>query len=226
MVWDQDDFNEYVLSNNVIGFFEEPITLKSGRVSNWYVNWRNPAENVRLISQLADYVIEFVLSKGLEPASFYGVPEGATKLGVITQFKWALSRPDSLDKDYFLSMGRGSPKEHGQPKDRYFLGVPQGKTVVLEDVTTTGTSLENEIKRLKEAEVEVIAAIGLTHRNELRDDNRKVADLIKEYDVPYYAMSNAFELLPIKIKRDKPSGDIVSKVQQYFLEYGERNLSV
>ena len=36
----QAEFNDFILRNKVIGFFEEPITLKSGRISNWYVNLR------------------------------------------------------------------------------------------------------------------------------------------------------------------------------------------
>ena len=35
-------------------------------------------------------------------------------------------------------MGRAKPKQHGSPEDKYFVGEPNGKIVVLEDVTTTG----------------------------------------------------------------------------------------
>jgi len=46
MVFNQTEFNELVLSSGVVGFFNEPITLKSGRQSSWYVNWRTAAEDV------------------------------------------------------------------------------------------------------------------------------------------------------------------------------------
>jgi len=42
-----------------------------------------------LSDKLSDYVMAFVEDSGLQPDCFYGVPEGATKLGIITQYKWA-----------------------------------------------------------------------------------------------------------------------------------------
>jgi hypothetical protein len=32
MAFDQEGFNNFVLDNGVVGFFEDPITLKSGRM--------------------------------------------------------------------------------------------------------------------------------------------------------------------------------------------------
>jgi orotate phosphoribosyltransferase-like protein len=37
------------------------------------------------------------------------------------------------------------------PKDKFFVGVPKGKTIVIEDVTTTGGSLIETLNGLKEA---------------------------------------------------------------------------
>lgn len=89
--FNQEEFNKFIEDNNVYGFFQEAITLKSGRKSHFYVNWRNVVEDVFLTDLLSDYLLSFAKSNGLEGDTFYGVPEGATKLGVITQFKWAKS---------------------------------------------------------------------------------------------------------------------------------------
>jgi len=51
MDW-KKEFNEFILKNNVIGFFEEPIRLKSNRLSYFYINWRNVSEDVFLIDKL------------------------------------------------------------------------------------------------------------------------------------------------------------------------------
>ena len=91
MGFDQKEFNEFVVENNVVGFFKEPIKLKSGRMSNWYVNWRDAAGDAFLLDALAEFVISFAGEKGLSQNCFYGVPEGATKIGVITQYKFAKS---------------------------------------------------------------------------------------------------------------------------------------
>jgi orotate phosphoribosyltransferase len=219
-MWDREKFYDFIIKNNVIGFFKEPLKLKSGRKSYWYVNWRNVAEDVFLLDELTNFVISYVEDIGLKPDLFYGVPEGATKLGVITQFKWAKNQKDYSPHQYNLSMGRGKPKEHGDPKDKFFLGVPKGHIILLEDVTTTGGSLLETIDNLKELNIKIDAAIGLTNRNELRDDGKSVEDAVKDKGVKYTAMSDALDLLP----RLNPESDIARHVEDYFQKYGMRNI--
>ncbi len=220
MSWDKSKFYSFIIENNVIGFFEKPLKLKSGRNSYWYVNWRNITEDTYLIDELTDYLIEFVSSLELKPDCFYGVPEGATKLGIITQFKWAKVQSDYGQNEYKLAMGRAKPKEHGDPKDKYFLGIPNGNVIILEDVTTTGGSLLQTINNLKDIGVKIVAAIGLTNRNELRDDGKSVEQIILDLNVKYYSMSNAIELLPKIYKKLKPGEFIAKNIENYFKKYG------
>ena len=222
MNWEneKENFNNFIVNNNIIGLFREPIKLKSGRLSFWYINWRNIASDVFLLDQLTDYILLYINYLGLNPKCFYGVPEGATKIGIITQYKWAKNQENYKSGAYILSMGRGKQKEHGDPKDRFFLGVPNGETVIIEDVTTTGDSLVNAIKKLKDLKVNIIAAIGLTNRNELRDDRKSVKEIILENDIQYYAMSNAFDLLP-KLEMTK---EIADHIEAYFKKYGTNRI--
>ncbi|MCK4480678.1 MAG: hypothetical protein KAV01_09135 [Candidatus Lokiarchaeota archaeon] len=222
MSWEneKENFYNFIVNNNIIGLFREPIKLKSGRLSFWYINWRNIASDVFLLDKLTDYIFLYINYLGLNPKCFYGVPEGATKIGIITQYKWAKNQENYKSGAYILSMGRGKQKEHGDPKDRFFLGVPNGETVIIEDVTTTGDSLVNAIKKLRELNVKIIAAIGLTNRNELRDDRKSVKEIILENDVQYYAMSNAFDLLP-KLEITK---EIADHIEAYFKKYGTNRI--
>lgn len=222
MSWEneKENFYNFIVNNNIIGLFREPIKLKSGRLSFWYINWRNITSDVFLLDQLTDYIFLYINYLGLNPKCFYGVPEGATKIGIITQYKWAKNQENYKSGAYILSMGRGKQKEHGDPKDRFFLGVPNGETVIIEDVTTTGDSLVNAIKKLRELNVKIIAAIGLTNRNELRDDRKSVKEIILENDVQYYAMSNAFDLLP-KLEITK---EIADHIEAYFKKYGTNRI--
>ena len=210
------DFNKFIIDNKVVGIFKEPIKLKSNRLSPFYVNWRNVAEDVFLIDHLADFIISFVRSLNLQPDSFYGVPEGATKIGIITQYKWAKMQNNYKSGVYKLSMGRGKPKDHGAPKDRYFLGTPKGKTLIIEDVTTTGESLIESIEELNRFNTEIIGAIGLTNRNEIRDDGKSIEQIVQEKGTSYYTMSNTVDLLShLKIKED-----IAKKIEDYYNKYG------
>ena len=224
--FNQQEFNQFILENNVIGFFKEPITLKSGRLSHWYVNWRNAAEDPFLLDQLIDYVIAFVEDLELKPDCFYGIPEGATKLGVITQYKWAKKSPNYGLRSHILAMGRGKPKAYGEPKDRFFIGQPKGKVVILEDLTTTGSSLLETIDNLTQVKAQIIAAIGLTNRMELGDDGKSVKEVVEEKGVPYFQMSNASELLPMIYEKLKPGEEIARKVEEYFQKYGIEQLKL
>ncbi len=226
MNWEKKKFYKFIVENNVIGFFKEPLKLKSGRLSYWYVNWRNIAEDVFSLDILTDFVIDYVNNLKLKPDCFFGVPEGATKLGILTQYKYAKSQLHYDKNIYSLSMGRAKPKEHGDPKDKYFLGVPRGKVIILEDTTTTGGSLLSSINSLKELRVEIIAAIGLTNRNELRDDGKSVEEIIKDKGMNYYAMSDAIELLPTVYNLIQPGEDIARHIENYFKTYGIKEITL
>lgn len=193
--FNQETFNNFVLESGIIGFFKEPIKLKSGKFSTWYVNWRTVAEDVYLIDKLTDFVISFVISHKLEVDTFYGVPEGASKLGVLTQYKWAKAQKNFAKGSHNLAMGRGKEKDHGDPKDRSFLAMPKGRTIIIEDVTSTGGSLIATIEKLRGLGINVVAAIALTNRNELNDDKKTVEEVMEEKNIPYFAMSNASILL-------------------------------
>ena len=123
-------------------------------------------------------------------------------------------------------MGKGKPKDHGEPKDRFFLGQPKGKIIILEDVTTTGSSLLETIDNLKQTEAQIIAAIGLTNRMELRDDGKSVKEAVEEKGVPYLQMSNALELLPLAYQKFKPKEEIAKKVKEEFQEFGVKKLKL
>ena len=194
MTFNQQAFNEFILKNKVIKEFDKPITLKSGKQSTIYVNWRTVAQDAYLMNTVTDFVLDFASTLKLPIDTFYGVQEGATKLGVLTQFKFAQQQQWQAGS-HTLAMGRAKPKEHGDPKDRYFVGAPTGNICVLEDVTTTGGSLINCINDLQAAGMTITAAIGLTNRDEFRDDGKTVKDALADLNVTYYEMSNAKVLL-------------------------------
>jgi orotate phosphoribosyltransferase len=218
--FDQGEFNKFIEECNVYGFFKEAITLKSGRKSHFYANWRNVIEDVWLTDKLADYVIAFVKEIELKLNTFYGVPEGATKLGVITQYKWANQAKDYSKGSHVLSMGRAKPKDHGAPKDKFFVGMPKGKVIVIEDVTTTGGSLITTLESLKEAGVEVVGVISLTNRMEKRDDGTSVKEAVEEKGFKFYCMSSSLELLPIMYKKLQPGEEVGKAIEAEFERYG------
>lgn len=216
----------------MIGFFPEPVTLASGRRSNWYANWRRVGGDMFLLDRLSDFVIEFLddLVRDGKIAgpidTVYGVPEGASKIGLITQYKLAKRSPGYGPGSHASAMGRGKPKEHGRPEDRFFLGMPRGRTVVIEDVTTTGGSLLSCLAQLAEANVDVVAAVGLTNRMERRDDGLSVSDAVTRLSgangshFHYHHMSEATAFLPLAVRHSKPQQSIVDSIKEEFAAFG------
>jgi len=226
VAFNQKKFNSFIEENNVYGFFKEPITLKSGRKSHFYANWRNVVEDVFLTDKLSDFLIKFVKKNNIEVETFYGVPEGATKLGVITQYKFAKSSPNFSKGSHVLAMGRAQPKDHGAAKDKFFVGMPKGKTVVIEDVTTTGGSLITTLDGLKESGVNVVGVVSLTNRMEKRDDGLSVKEAIEKKEAKFFSMSSATEMLPIMYKKLSPGKEIGKAIEEEFRQYGTQEIKL
>lgn len=218
-VFNQEKFNEFLIQEKVIGFFEQPITLNSGRLSYWYANCRNLLDYAGVTDKLVDFTQSFSNEKNLNPDYFYGVPEGATKFALILNYKRAHLLKS---KNYPLVIGRGKPKEHGDLKDKFYIGpVKEGdEIIVLEDVTTTGKSLIDAIDKLREARVNIIAAISVVNRMEKRDDGLSVEEKLKKLNAPYYTMTDASQILPLAIKACKPKPEIIANVEKEFKQFG------
>ena len=218
--FDQNKFNLFIAENGVYGFFSEAITLKSGRKSHFYANWRDVVEDAYLTETLIEYVLSFVTDHKIPVDTFYGVPEGATKLGVLTQYTWARRQDTYARGSHVLAMGRAKPKLHGAPKDRYFVGMPQGKVVIIEDTTTTGGSCLAAVDNLREAGLDISAVISLTNRMEKRDDGLSVQEAFARKKVPFYNMSSALEVLPVVFSRVQAGDEIAAAIEAEFDEYG------
>ena len=246
----QKHFNNFLLDSGAIIFSEEQKPLKSKRLSNFYINMRTILEDVYLTSSLVDFTIEFVQDLGLRPRSFYAVPEGATKLGIILQYTWAKMQEDWMRPgSYALSMGRGKSKAHGEEKDREFLGKPTGFTIVVEDATTSGTSLFNEVGKLRQNNVNVGAVIAVADRKELtpipniddseiveefkkiykRFTNKEytramgVADVLKDIGIPYYSMTDSFQIFELAKNRLQLSLSVMDAVEEEFARVSVRS---
>ncbi len=216
-------FADFVLQNEVIGFFDQPITLKSGRQSHFYVNWRRASNDAFLLDTLTDFLADFIEDQELPCETLYGVPEGATKTAVIAAFKLAKRSPHYKMGSHTISMGRAKPKPHGDPADRFFIGAPKAGVFILEDTVTTGLSLFQCLDQLVEAGISVKGVIALTDRCEMRDDGFTAAQYLqKHYEgkISYHPLSRAPDLLAKAIKQQKPPLAIIQALAH------ELNLSV
>jgi len=222
MAFDKEAFYQFMIDNRVVEFREQPIVLKSKRESHLYINWRTAMEDVFLTDRLTDMVLEYLDWQGIRVDTLYGVPEAATKLALLAQFKLAKRCPDYRAGSHVLAMGRGKPKdEHGNPKDRYLLGQPKGLTLVIEDVTTTAASAISAAKLVEQGGVSVTGILSLFNRMNLDSDRRSAEDACREAALqPFQWIGAADELLPRAYATLQPGHEIADRIEEEYRQFG------
>ena len=212
-------YENFLLDKSLVGFFDPPIVLKSGRPGHWYVNMRDALKNLELKRQLARHIYDFCSDHGYRPDYFLGVPDGAKPIGEeinnLIDYKTASTIPGSV-----LRAGK---KAHGDPQNRYSVGplIPGQHVVLVEDVTTTGGSSMEHILRLQEIGIWVDALVSCVNRFERRDRGRTVQDVLeRDYHIKYAALADARTVLPKAAEKFNPSVDLRKDIEEYYRTYG------
>lgn len=225
----KQSFYEFIIKHEIIGIHAEPIKLKSGRLSHFYINWRKASNDAFLLDQLSDYLLAHIKEQGTHIDSIYGVPEGATKLALMTGMKLAKESSLWAPSQHVIPMGRAKPKLHGSLEDKYFIGKPSGKVLVIEDTITTGLSLFEQIDLLFEHGVDVVGICTLTDRMQKRDDQLSVAACINQRykgSISYTSLSAADEILASLIASKQFDSAIIETIKDEFKQYGIRPFPV
>lgn len=215
-----NEFREFLISIGVVSFLENPVEIRPRLNSNLHINWTTPASDAYLLDKITDFIIDLIKFNRLNPRCIYGVPESATKWGVVTQLKWAKEQEDFRAGVYSVPMGRGKIKEHGVESDKFFIGEPRGATVVIEDVVMEGEGLLKTIDRLQSMNVHVIAAIVLTDRDEKTAEGQSVRAAVDSRGVKYFAMSNVLDFLPSVYESKNPGESIGRAIEEEYRKRG------
>lgn len=152
-----------------------PFTLRSGEVSNWYIDARQTTFSGVGARLVGEAVLEEV-PPGVDGVG--GMTMGADPIAVATAVVAALHGSDLVSFSV-----RKEAKVHGIG-GRLVGPVSEGsRVVVLEDTTTTGSALVEAIEALREAGVEVVKAVALVDRSD-----GAAARRVKALGMPYVAL--------------------------------------
>ena len=153
------EFATFLYKNDIIKFGN--FTLASGKDSSYYVDLRLvpsfPHEFRKMIKNLQNLVIEKIGLDNFD--SLASVPTGG--LVVTSALAIEIVKP--------LIYVRNKPKEHGTTKSIEGKTSAGMKVVMVDDVITTGTSVLNGIKQLKESGLSVSDAFVIINRLEGAD---------------------------------------------------------
>ena len=146
------------------GGYDEAFTLASGRTSRWFFDMKpvmmNP-EAGRLVGELMNVRCDEI------GADFVG----GLELGAVPLAALVVATDFTSDRLGFMvrkqAKGRGGRKTNNPPGIEGASIANGGRVIILEDVTTTGGSAIQAVKRIEEeTDCEVVAVISILDREE------------------------------------------------------------
>lgn len=131
------------------------FTLASGRKSNYYIDIKKAISNPATLDLIARRIVEIINEKGICAEAVGGVAVGAVPLATAVSLRSGLP----------LVIVRKSLKKYGTG-GRFIGDVQQRSLLMVEDVTTTGSSVIEAIKALNEEGAKVDTVITIVDREE------------------------------------------------------------
>jgi len=172
------EFIEFMVESNVLKFGD--FTLKSGRKSPFFMNAGGYVTGAQL-KKLGEYYAKAICAKyGLDFDVLFGPAYKGIPLAVVT----AIAFEELYGKEVRYCSDRKEEKDHGADKGS-FLGskLKDGdRVVMIEDVTTSGKSMEETVPKVRgAADVEIVGLMVSLDRMEVGKGGVKCAlDEVKD----------------------------------------------
>ena len=191
------EFSTFLYENKIIQFGD--FTLASGKKSSYYVDLRLvpsfPHEFRRMVKYLQNEIIKDI---GLDKFdSLVSVPTG----GLVIASALAIETVKPL------IYVRSKPKDYGTSKSVEGKIRDGLKVVMIDDVATTGGSVVNGIKSLKDAKVEVKDAYVIVNRME------GAGEALKEQGVNLHSIATVMQITKALHEQNLVDDNILQKVQ-------------
>ena len=192
------EFATFLYKNDIIKFGN--FTLTSGKSSSYYIDLRLvpsfPHEFRKMIKSLQNLIIEKIGLDNFE--SLASVPTGG--LVVTSALAIEIVKP--------LIYVRNKPKEHGTTKSIEGKTSTGMKVVMVDDVMTTGTSVLNGIKQLKESGLSVSDAFVIINRLEGADK------AFSDIGIQIHQLTDILEITNILFQEKLIDEEILGKVKK------------
>ena len=192
------EFSTFLHENKIIRFGD--FTLASGKKSSYYVDLRlvpsYPHQFRKMVKYLQNEIIKDV---GLDKFdSLVSVPTG----GLVIASALAIETVKPL------IYVRSKPKDYGTSKSVEGKIQEGMKVVMIDDVATTGGSVVNGIKSLKEEKIKVEDAYVIVNRMEGADE------ALEEEGVKLHSITNVMQITKSLHEQNLVGDEILQKVQE------------
>ena len=218
------EFIEFMVESDVLKFGE--FTLKSGRKSPFFMNAGAYVTGSQLM-RLGEYYAKAIHETyGDDFDVLFGPAYKGIPISVVT----AVAYSRLYGKEVRYCSDRKEEKDHGADKGS-FLGskLKDGdKVVMIEDVTTSGKSMEETVPKVKgAAEVEIIGLMVSLNRMEkgLGGEKSALEEIQEKYGFPAHAIVTMEEVVEHLYNRECQgrvviNDEIKAAIDKYYEEYG------
>ena len=212
----KQEFIEFMLASDVLKFRD--FTLKSGRKSPFFMNAGAYVTGEQLKKLGEFYAKAIVDTYGLDFDVLFGPAYKGIPLAVVT----AIALHTLYGKEVRYCSDRKEAKDHGADKGK-FLGTKLkdgDRVVMIEDVTTSGKSMEETVPKVRgAANVDIVGLMVSLNRNEKGKGNKTALKEINElYGFPTAAIVSMPEV--IEYLGDRLDDDLKARIDAYYQEYG------
>ena len=192
------EFTTFLFKNDIIKFGD--FTLASGKKSSYYVDLRlvpsYPHEFRKMVKYLENEIMQDI---GLEKFdSIVSVPTG----GLVIASALAIETVKPL------IYVRSKPKDYGTSKSVEGKIHDEMKVVMIDDVATTGGSVINAIKSLKEVNITINDAYVIVNRMEGANE------ALSELGVKMHSILDILQITEILYEQNLIEQDILEKVKK------------
>jgi orotate phosphoribosyltransferase len=221
----KNEFIDFMIESDVLKFGD--FTLKSGRKSPFFMNAGAYVTGSQL-KKLGEYYAKAIHEHyGDDFDVLFGPAYKGIPLGVATVIAFS----NLYGKEIRYCSNRKEEKDHGDAGILLGSKIKDGdKVVIIEDVTTSGKSIEEVYPKIKALEttpgaIKIVGEIVSLNREERAPDSDKAAlDVITEkYGFPAKAivsMSEVVEALYTNGDKSVITDDIKTQLDAYYAEWG------
>lgn len=215
----KQEFVDFMLDSNVLKFGD--FTLKSGRKSPFFMNAGLYVTGTQLM-KLGEYYAKAIHETyGDDFDVIFGPAYKGIPISVATCI--AYSKLYGLEKRYVSN--RKEAKDHGDVG--ILLGSPikdGDRVVVVEDVTTSGKSMEETIPIVKaQGDVTIVGLMVSLNRCERGKGDKGALDEIKDlYGFDTNAIVSMDEIVEYLVEKKVIDEELKGRIDAYYAEYGVR----
>lgn len=220
----KQEFIEFMVESQVLKFGD--FTLKSGRKSPFFMNAGAYVTGTQL-RRLGEYYAKAIHDNfGLDFDVLFGPAYKGIPLSVAT----SMAVSELYGKDVRYCSNRKEVKDHGDTGILLGSKLKDGdRVVMIEDVTTSGKSIEETYPILKsQADVEIKGLIVSLNRMERGKSEKSALEEVKDlYGFPTAAIVNMAEVTEYLYNRECQgqiviNDDIKAAIDAYYAQYGAK----